>query len=82
MCEQLENLCTQIADAPLEARLSTLNLLHHSFRELHNCALRAAATDARTAGWGLRRIGNAIGRSHEQVRTMTKPPVHPPTSRP
>ncbi|GGX89735.1 hypothetical protein [Streptomyces minutiscleroticus] len=73
LCADLEALCEDLADAPLEERLRALELLHRSFKEMHDRALRGAARDARAAGWGLRRIAAAVGRSHEQVRILTTP---------
>lgn len=58
---------------PLEQRLPALALLERTFAGLCDAALRQAAADARAAGWGLRRIGRASGRSHEQIRILTAP---------
>ncbi|MFJ9924240.1 hypothetical protein ACIRSF_33685 [Streptomyces rubiginosohelvolus] len=70
---QMEDLCTGLTDAPVTERLHALHLLRTTFFAIHDDALTEAVTAARDAGWGLRRIGTAIGLSHEQVRKMTLP---------
>ncbi|MEU5370559.1 hypothetical protein ABZ362_16520 [Streptomyces sp. NPDC005951] len=74
---QMENLCTDLTGAPITERLDALHLLQTTFSCIHDDALITTVTAARDAGWGLRRIGTAIGLSHEQVRKMTLPATTP-----
>ncbi len=80
--DQTQAACDELARAPLTERLSTLTDLDTALTAICEDALRAAATDARAAGWSLRRIGATTRRSHEQIRTLTNPATRPAGSGP
>ncbi|NJP65683.1 hypothetical protein [Streptomyces spiramenti] len=74
---QARALLDDLSGAPLDQRLAALARLEHGSAELYGEALRQAAIHARHQGWGLRRIGRATDRSHEQIRILTTQPDAP-----
>ncbi|MYT73789.1 MULTISPECIES: helix-turn-helix domain-containing protein [unclassified Streptomyces] len=67
----LNDLCDQLAQAPVADRLHALGTLNEAFADLYACAQREAIHAAREEGWPLRRIAGALKCSHEQVRILT-----------
>ncbi|MDT8911979.1 hypothetical protein [Amycolatopsis sp. PS_44_ISF1] len=76
--EQASALCAELSSAPIAERLTALAHVDRTFTHLYLDALRDTAIEARSAGWGLRRIGAATGRSHERIRILTTRTRHHP----
>ncbi|GAA3516365.1 hypothetical protein FHR32_008689 [Streptosporangium album] len=66
----VERFCGEIADLAPAIRLRQLGELRVMLEAVTAVATTAAMADARAEGWGLRRIGQYAGVSHEQVRRM------------
>ncbi|MFF3849590.1 hypothetical protein [Streptomyces sp. NPDC002328] len=57
-----------LRDLPPELRLREAAKLHDALVEVADEALMAGMAAAQDAGWGLRKIGDVVGLSHEKVR--------------
>ncbi|WP_231618779.1 hypothetical protein [Nonomuraea sp. SBT364] len=77
--------CGEIADLAPAVRLARLAELKAMLDDVTSQAMAAAMADARSEGWGLRRIGRYAGVSHEQVRRTLAPseaqPITPEVKR-
>lgn len=73
----VERFCAELAGVAPAIRLAGLAELRVMLEGVVAAASAQAMADARDEGWGLRRIGQQVGMSHEQVRRM---PAEPPSA--
>ncbi|MDP4505036.1 hypothetical protein [Nonomuraea turcica] len=66
----VERFCAELVGLAPAIRLRRLAELRVMLDSVVAAASRAAMADARGEGWGLRRIGQHAGMSHEQVRRL------------
>ncbi|WP_433234904.1 hypothetical protein ACQPYK_24315 [Streptosporangium sp. CA-135522] len=66
----VERFCHELVGMAPAIRLRRLCELRAMLDEVVVEASTTAMADARNEGWGLRRIGQHVGLSHEQVRRM------------
>jgi len=65
---EVARFCGGLDELTPETRLRTVAELRAALDEVVDGAMVAGMTAARGAGWGLRRIGDVVGLSHEKVR--------------
>jgi hypothetical protein len=66
----VERVCGELVGLAPAIRLRRLAELRVMVEQVVSEASAAAMADAREEGWGLRRIGQHVGLSHEQVRRL------------
>lgn len=74
----VERFCAELVGVAPAIRLAGLAELRVMLEGVVAAASAQAMADARDEGWGLRRIGQQVGMSHEQVRRMLAEPPSAP----